>query len=197
MAMIIDEYVDAGFILLVLFLNAVIGTYQEYSASKKAKLLQNLIKTNVMVQRDREIKENDSRQVVAGDILVFEPGTKVAADVRMIETNNLLVDESLLTGESVDVNKDADFITENEKLLIPERKNMLFAGTYISSGRATGIVTDIGKNTEAGKIAQLLSQKSKAKIPLIEKMEKLTFTISIVIAVMAVSYTHLRAHETT
>jgi Ca2+-transporting ATPase len=186
MALIIEEYVDAGFILLVLFLNAVIGTYQEYSASKKAKLLQNLIKTNVMALRDREIKEIDSRQVVAGDILVFEPGTKVAADVRMIETNNLLVDESLLTGESVDVNKDAQFITENEKLLIPERKNMLFAGTYISSGRASGIVTAIGKDTEAGKIAQLLSQKSHAKIPLIEKMEKLTFTISIVIAVMVV-----------
>ena len=184
MALIIKEYTDAGFILLVLFLNAVIGTYQEYSASQKAKLLQNLIKTNVMALRDGEIKQIDSRQVVTGDILLFEPGTKVAADVRMTQTNNLTVDESLLTGESIDVNKDAHFLSDNEKLLIPERKNMLFAGTYISSGRAQGVVTAIGEHTEAGKIAQLLSKKSKAKIPLVEKMEKLSFTISIVIAIM-------------
>ena len=186
MALIIKEYTDAGFILLVLLLNAIIGTYQEYSASQKAKLLQNLIKTSVMVQRDGVIQEVDGRDIVTGDLLIFEPGTKVAADIRMTETKNLTVDESLLTGESIDVNKDALFMSDNSDLLIPERKNMLFAGTYISSGRGMGVVTAIGKETEAGKIAELLSKKSKAKIPLIEKMEKLTFTISIVIAVMIV-----------
>jgi len=186
MALIIQEYTDAGFILLVLLLNAVIGTYQEYSASQKAKLLQNLIKTNAMVIRDGTIQEIDSRYIVTGDMLIFEPGTKVAADVRMTETKNLMVDESLLTGESIDVNKDALFLSDNSDLLLPERKNMLFAGTYISSGRGLGVVSAIGKETEAGKIAQLLSKKSKAKIPLVEKMEKLTFTISIVIAVMVV-----------
>ncbi|EIF51297.1 HAD-IC family P-type ATPase [Sulfurovum sp. AR] len=186
MALIIQEYTDAGFILLVLLLNAVIGTYQEYSASQKAKLLQNLIKTNVMVLRDGELQEVDSRQIVTGDILIFEPGTKVSADVRIVEANNLMVDESLLTGESIDVHKDALFVSANEDLLISERKNMLFAGTYISSGRGLGIVTAIGKETEAGKIAQLLSKKSIAKIPLVEKMEKLSFTISIAIAIMVI-----------
>jgi len=183
MALSIQEYTDAGFILLVLFLNAVIGTYQEYSASKKAQLLQNLIKTNVMVLRNDAIHEIDSRYIVSGDILLFEPGTKVAADIRLIETKNLSVDESLLTGESLDVNKDALFLSDNSDLILPERKNMLFAGTYISSGRATGVVVSIGKDTEAGKIAQMLSKKSKAKIPLLEKMEKLSFTISIVIGI--------------
>ena len=183
MALSIQEYTDAGFILLVLFLNAVIGTYQEYSASKKAQLLQNLIKANVMVLRDDAIHEIDSRYIVPGDILLFEPGTKVAADIRLIETKNLSVDESLLTGESLDVDKDALFLSDNSDLIIPERKNMLFAGTYISSGRATGVVASIGKDTEAGKIAQMLSKKSKAKIPLLEKMEKLSFTISIVIGI--------------
>ncbi len=183
MALVIHEYTDSGFILLVLILNAVIGTYQEYSASKKAKLLQNLIKANVMVLRDGDIHEVDSRYIVPGDILVFEPGTKVAADIRLIETKNLSVDESLLTGESLDVQKDALFLSDNGDLLLPERKNMLFAGTFISSGRATGAVSSIGKDTEAGKIAQMLSKKSKAKIPLLEKMEKLSFTISIVIGI--------------
>jgi calcium-translocating P-type ATPase len=183
MALSIQEYTDAGFILLVLFLNAVIGTYQEYSASQKAKLLQNLIQANAMVLRDAVIKEIDSRYIVPGDILIFEPGTKVAADIRLIETKNLSVDESLLTGESLDVNKDALFLSNNSNLIIPEKKNMLFAGTYISSGRARGVVASIGKDTEAGKIAQMLSKKSKAKIPLLEKMEKLSFTISIVIGI--------------
>lgn len=184
MALTIHEYTDAGFILIVLLLNAVIGTYQEYSASKKAKLLESLIKTNVMVLRNDVIQEIDSRNIVPGDILIFEPGTKVAADIRLIETKNLSVDEALLTGESVDVKKDALFISENSKLLLPDRKNMLFAGTYISSGRGTGVVSSIGKDTEAGKIAQLLSKKSKAKIPLLEKMEKLSLSISIVIGIM-------------
>ncbi len=186
MALIIQEYTDAGFILAVLILNAIIGTYQEYSASQKAKLLQNLIKTNAMVLRDGMMQDVDSRYIVPGDILVFEPGTKVAADIRITETKSLMVDESLLTGESIDVNKNALFVSANDDLLIPERKNMLFAGTYVSSGRGIGLVTAIGKDTEAGKIAQLLSKKSKAKIPLLEKMEKLSFTISITIAVMVV-----------
>ena len=184
MALVIHEYTDAGFILAVLVLNAIIGTYQEYSASQKAKLLQNLIQANAMVLRNDVIQEIDSRHIVPGDILIFEPGTKVAADIRLTETNNLMVDESLLTGESIDMNKDSLFISNNVDLLLPERKNMLFAGTYISSGRALGVVSSIGKDTEAGKIAQLLSKKSKAKIPLLEKMEKLSFTISIVIGIM-------------
>ncbi len=184
MALIIQEYTDAGFILAVLFLNAVIGTYQEYSASQKAKLLENLIKTYAMVLRDDGIEEIDSPYIVPGDIVMFEPGTKVAADIRMTETKNLMVDESLLTGESLDVNKDALFLSDNNDLLLPERKNMLFAGTYISSGRGRGVVSAIGKDTEAGKIAQLLDKESKAKIPLLEKMEKLSFTISIVIGIM-------------
>jgi len=186
LALIISEYTDAGFILLVLILNAAIGTYQEYSASKKAELLQNLIKTNALVLRDGVVQEIDSRFVTLGDILVLESGTKVSADVRLIETNNLLVDESLLTGESLDIYKDAKFLSDDDSLVLGDRKNMLFAGTFISSGRGLGVVVAISKETETGKIAQLLSTKSKAKIPLIEKMEKLTFTIAIVIGVMVV-----------
>lgn len=185
MALVIEEYTDSGFILAVLVLNAIIGTYQEYSASQKARLLQDLIKSNAMVLREGVIHEIESQYIVPGDILVFESGTKVAADVRLTETKNLTVDEALLTGESVDVNKDALFSSDNPKLLLPERRNMLFAGTYISTGRAMGVVSGTGKETEAGKIAQLLSKESKAKIPLLEKMEKLSFTISIVIGIIS------------
>ncbi len=133
MALIIQEYTDAGFILTVLVLNAIIGTYQEYSASQKAKLLENLIKSNAMVLRNGVIQEIESHDIVPGDILIFEPGTKVAADVRLTETKISWLMKSLLTGESIDVNKDALFVSDNAQLLFPERKNMLFAGTYISS----------------------------------------------------------------
>ena len=187
MALTIREYMDAGFIFAVLVLNAVIGAYQEYSASQKAKLLQGLIRSNAMVLRDGIVREIESQLIVPGDLLIFEPGTKVTADVRLTETYNLIVGEPLLTGESVDVHKDALFISNNADLLLPERKNMLFAGTYISSGRGVGIAVATGKDTEAGKIAQLLSKKSKARIPLLEKMEKLSFSISVVIGIVVVA----------
>ncbi len=186
LALLIHEYTDAGFILIVLILNAVIGTYQEYSASKKADLLQNLIKTNALVLRDETVQEIDSRYVTLGDILVLESGTKVSADIRLIESNNLLVDESLLTGESLDVYKDANFLTTDKNLVLGDQKNMLFAGTFISRGRGLGAVSAIAQETETGKIAQLLSTKSKAKIPLLEKMEKLSFTIAVVIGIMVI-----------
>jgi len=183
MSLVIHEYTDAGFILAVLFLNAVIGTYQEYTALQKAKLLQELIHVNARVLRDGIVQEIESCYIVPGDILLFEPGTKAAADVRLIESSNLMADESLLTGESMDVYKDALFLSDDPDLSLPERKNILFGGTYISSGRAVGVVCSTGKDTEAGKIAQMLSQSSTAKIPLLEKMEKLTFTISVVIGI--------------
>ncbi len=186
MAAGIGEVTDAGFIMIVLLLNAAIGTYQEYSASQKAKHLENLIKTEVMVLRDGKLVAIDSRYLVPGDIVSFESGTKAAADVRLIESKNLSVDESLLTGESLDVHKDALFVSDNANLSLPERTNMLFAGTFVSSGRGMGVISAIGASTEVGKIAALLSQKSVAKIPLLEKMEKLSLTISIVIAVMVI-----------
>jgi Ca2+-transporting ATPase len=183
LSIIIKEYTDAGFIMMVLLLNAIIGTYQEYSSSQKAKHLQNLIQTKATVLRDGELHEMESRYIVPGDIVLFEPGTKVSCDVRLLSSNNLLVDESLLTGESVDIYKDADFISEDESLIVAERKNMLFAGTFISSGRGRGVAVATGAHTQTGKIAKLLSQKTKAKIPLLEKMEKLSFTISIFIGI--------------
>lgn len=183
LSIIIKEYTDAGFIMLVLVLNAVIGTYQEYSSSQKAKHLRNLILTKATVLRDGELHEMESSHIVPGDIIVFEPGTKVSADIRILHSNNLMVDESLLTGESVDIHKDSEFTTEDENLIIAEQKNMLFAGTFISSGRGEGVAVATGAHTQTGKIAQLLSKKTEAKIPLLEKMEKLTFTISIFIGI--------------
>ncbi|UFH60391.1 cation-translocating P-type ATPase [Sulfurovum mangrovi] len=187
LSLIIKEYTDAGFILLVLFLNAMIGTYQEYTSSQKARHLQNLIQTRASVLRDGQLHEIESSHIVPGDILLFEPGTKVSCDIRLLSSNHLLVDESLLTGESVDIYKDAEFLSDDASLIVAERKNMLFAGTFISSGRGRGVAAATGAYTQTGKIAALLSKKRQARIPLLEKMEKLTFTISLFIGITVVS----------
>lgn len=185
LAFSIQEFTDGFFILAVLFINAFIGTYQEYSASTKAKILQNLIKSEAVVIREANAQKIDSANVVPGDILVLESGTKVCADARLIESKQLAINESLLTGESKDVNKEADFVSEQENLHIADRKNMVYAGTFVSRGKALAVVTSTGKESEAGKIAVVLSEKSKAKIPLIEKMEKLSLSISYVVGAVS------------
>ncbi|MEA2028291.1 MAG: HAD-IC family P-type ATPase, partial [Campylobacterota bacterium] len=186
LSLVIQEYSDALFILGVLVLNAIIGTYQEYSSSQKAKQLQNLIQTKTTVIRSGQPHEIESQYIVPGDLVVVESGTKISADIRLLNAKNLKVDESLLTGESVEIDKDATFETGDPSLLLAKRKNMLFGGTFVSSGRGLGVVVATGAYSEAGKIASLLSKKPKAKIPLLDKMEKLSFTISIFIAMMVV-----------
>jgi len=182
-SMAIGEYTDALFILGVLVLNAIIGTYQEYSSSQKAKHLQNLISTHATVMRDGKALEIESSLIVPGDIVIVEPGTKVSADIRLLHSRNLQVDESLLTGESLDTAKDAEFVTDDPFLMTAGRKNMLFGGTFVSSGRGMGIAVATGAYTEAGKIAALISQESRGRIPLLEKMEKLSYTISLFMGV--------------
>ncbi len=101
----IKEYSDAAFIMAVLFINAIIGTYQEYTARKKADSLKSSVKTYVDLLRDGIKKRVLSTNVTIGDIILFESGSKVPADVRLIEASELFVDESLLTGESINVLK--------------------------------------------------------------------------------------------
>ncbi|MEA1956296.1 MAG: HAD-IC family P-type ATPase [Campylobacterota bacterium] len=183
-SLVIKEFTDAGFILAVLFINAFIGTYQEYSAGQRADALKKVLKTYVSVLRDSKRVEILSEDITVGDIVFFESGIKVPADIRLIDTNDLLVDESLLTGESIDVNKDASYISNNIDEPIGDRKNMLYAGSMITKGRAIGVVTAISQLTEVGKIASLLASSTIAKPPLIVRMEKFSLNIAKFIAVV-------------
>lgn len=183
---IIKEYTDAWFILAVLMINAAIGFYQEFTAAQKANALKQAIKTYATVLRDGEKIKLDSPYVTMSDIVLLESGDKVPADIRLIESNNLSVNESLLTGESIDVKKDANFITEDEELPLGDRQNMLYAGSYISKGRAIGIVTAIGPQTEVGGIALLLARSKSAKAPLILRMEAFALNIAKLIGVVII-----------
>ena len=180
----IKEYSDAGFITAVLVINAFIGTFQEYQANKSAQSLKKMIKTYVYALRNGEKIEIPSEDVTVGDILFFESGVKVPADTRLIESQDLYVNESQLTGESVDVFKDANYLSTDIDEPVGDRKNMLYAGSLITKGRAKGVVVCIGSQTQIGKVSELLLNSEVTKPPLLIRMEKFSFNILKFLAVV-------------
>ncbi|QHG91993.1 HAD family hydrolase [Sulfurimonas sp. CVO] len=184
-SLVIKEFSDAGFIMAALLVNAVVGTYQEYNAGERADALKKVIKTYANVLRDGKKVEILSEDVTLGDIVFFESGVKVPADIRLIEANDLQVNESLLTGESIEVSKNPQYISKDENEPIGERKNMLYGGSLVTKGRAIGVVVAIAEMTEVGKIASLLAEVKIAKPPLMLRMEKFSFNISKIISGVA------------
>ncbi len=180
----IGEFTDAYFIFGVLIINAIIGTYQEYTAGEKADSLKQIVKTYATVLRNGEKVQILSEDITIGDIVLVESGSKIPADIRLLEDKNLKVNESLLTGESVDVSKHSNFISSDLELSIGDRKNMLYAGSFVSSGRGIGVVVAIGIDSEIGKIATLLASSDEGEIPLIKKMEKFSLDIAKVIVIV-------------
>jgi calcium-translocating P-type ATPase len=183
-SVMIKELTDAGFIMAVLLINAFIGTYQEYSASQRADALKKVLKTYVSVLRDSKKLELLSEEVTVGDIIYFESGIKVPADVRLIQTHDLKVNESLLTGESIDVEKDSSYVSDDIDEPIGDRQNMLYAGSMITKGRATGVVSAVAAKTEIGKIASLLASSDVTKTPLVQRMETFSINIAKIIGVV-------------
>lgn len=182
---LIGDKKDSFFIFLVIFINVTIGAFQEWKAEKSAESLQNLLKVFIKVKRDKKEITVNAEDIVPGDIVILESGNKIPADIRLINSNNLLVDESLLTGESVAVEKKSEDITE-ENLHLTERINMLFAGSVVTSGRATGVVVETGINTEVGKIAEAITTIDISKPPLIHRMEKFAKHISYIVVVACI-----------
>lgn len=185
-SIIIKEFSDAGFIMAALLINAVVGTYQEHSAGQRADALKKIVKTIVSVLRDGNKVEILSEDITVGDIVFFESGVKVPADIRLLETNGLQVNESLLSGESIEVGKNHNYISTDVDEPIGERQNMLYGGSLITKGRAIGVVTAIADETQIGKIASLLASAKIAKPPLILRMEQFSLNISKVIGVSIV-----------
>ena len=177
-SLLIQEYSDAIFISAVLFLNAVIGCIQEYSAQRSADALQKLMMTQARVLREGEAYEIDAEEVVPGDIVLLESGERVAADMRIIESHNLEIDESLLSGESIAVIKRADVVLDADTVL-GDRINMAFAGSLVNRGRARCVVVGTGLATALGAIAESVTGESSAKAPLQERMERFTHRVAI------------------
>lgn len=181
----LKEYTDAVVIVFIVIVDLVLGTYQEYKAEKTMEALSDLVNFEVVVIRDSKEIIVDSRNLVVGDIILFDSGDKISADVRIIESSNLLVDESTLTGESIGVEKTNEIMPL--ETILSERKNMLYAATSILRGRAVGIVVETGINTEIGKIANDVNNTKETKSPLtirVEKFSKQICFITISIAIL-------------
>ncbi|MEK4760828.1 cation-translocating P-type ATPase [Viridibacillus sp. FSL E2-0187] len=152
-------------ILIVVILNAILGTVQHVKAEKSLENLKELTSPVAKVMRDNQIIEIDSEDIVVGDLLYLETGDYVSADGRLLESYNLHINESSLTGESLAVAKSTVPI-EDDQVTIGDKKNMVFTGSFVTNGRGIVIVTAIGMETEIGKIANLLDTAKEKKTPL-------------------------------
>jgi P-type Ca2+ transporter type 2C len=161
---VMHHYLDAAVIMVILFVNAIIGLVQENRAERAMEALKEMASPKAKVRRENQIDILPTREVVPGDILVFEMGDKVPADIRLIEASNLKVNESSLTGESVPVDKHIAAVSADAA--ISDRKNMLYMSTIITSGRATGIAVKTGMETEIGKIATGIQEAKVEETPL-------------------------------
>lgn len=180
---LIGEVTDALVISFIILVDVIMGTYQENKALKSAEALSKLLKVKAKVLRDGEEKEIDSENLVVGDILIVDSGTKITADCRIIECRNLQTDESVLTGESLAINKTSNVILENT--ILADRVNMLYASTNVMTGRAKAVVVAIGVNTEIGKIAKEVNAVKEEKSPLTIRMDQFSKQISILILIIA------------
>ncbi len=182
---LLKEYIDTGVIIVVLILNAIIGFIQEYKAEESVRALKKLIVPKARVIRGGKEREINSEELVPGDIVLLSSGSKVPADIRLIKTFELKIDESMLTGESIPAEKISHAI--KEKSLPPgDQKNMAFMGTIVVNGRGKGVVVHTAGNTILGEIAYEVKKLSLTKTPLQEKITKFAKFIGLLVFVSAV-----------
>ena len=183
--LVLGEYVDAGVIAAVLALNAVIGFTQERRAETAVRELSRLVSPRARVIRNGHEREVDSVDLVPGDLVLLESGARVPADLRLISVTTLSVDESLLTGESVPVDKDIDPLPVGTT--VANRRNMAHTGTVVSRGRGKGYVVATGADTELGSIAESLRTEAPAPTPLQQRMARFAMIVSVIVVVASVA----------
>ncbi|AIS08817.1 Calcium-transporting ATPase [Lactobacillus sp. wkB8] len=175
-----QEWTDAAIIMIVVILNAVLGVFQETRSEEAINALKKMATPNAHVRRDGQIMEIPSTELLPGDVVLLEAGDVVPADLRLTVTKSLKIEESALTGESVPVDKVSTTIDE-EKVALADQDNMAFANTNVTYGRGEGIVTEIGMNTEVGKIATMLNNTDETDTPLKRNLNQLGKTLTIMI----------------
>ncbi|WP_226648269.1 cation-translocating P-type ATPase [Microbulbifer variabilis] len=188
-SLMVGKLADATFIGLVLLINALIGALQEFHAHLSAKALRKLMVIPARVIREGKVLEVPSEELMPGDLVLLESGDRVPADLRLWQSNNLEVDESVLTGESLPVNKDSNLLCHTETP-VADRLNLCFAGSLVASGRGRGWITATGLSTEMGKLSLSMESIEAVKPPLFQRIErfskKLTIALLITVAILAV-----------
>lgn len=180
----LEKYADAVVIALVVLANAIIGFIQEGKAQHALESLSKLLVPEARVLRDGVSMVLSSRELVVGDVVLLEAGDRVPADLRLFYVKNLRADESILTGESVPVEKNAATITTG-CISFGDQKNVSFAGTLISQGQGRGIVVATGNDTQIGRISEFIRESKEISTPLLRKMARLSVILSVVIVVIA------------
>jgi len=179
--LIYKKYTDTIAIFLVVLINTFIGFYQEYRASKILEELKKIVKIEAKVKRDGSQKILDSTELVPGDIVILSAGDKVPADGRVIESQNLKLNEMVLTGEFLPSLKHSQVLPEDT--ILADRENMVYMGTVVEEGQGKAMVTETGSNTEIGKIAGMIKEKEK-KTPLQKKIRKLGIEIALIVGIL-------------
>lgn len=180
----LKEYADMTVILAVVLANAIIGFIQEYKAERALESLAKMLVPEASVVRNGQRRTIHSRELVAGDVVLLEAGDRVPADLRVFYVKNLRADESILTGESMAVEKIISPI-EMENIPPADQKNMVFAGTLITQGMGRGIVVATAKDTEVGRISEFIRQSEEMSTPLVRKIASLGVSLSVVILLIS------------
>ena len=182
---IMGETVNAFLIIAIVIMNAAFGLVQEAKADKALEALAKMSSPKAKVIRDGQREVVSSDEIVPGDIVVIETGDSIPADLRLIESTNLEIQEAALTGESVASEKDADFVGDS-KTPLGDRKNMAYMSTVVTYGRGLGVACATGMNTEVGKIAQAISAVDTSTTPLQKKLDNLGKKLGLVIILISV-----------
>ncbi|MEX0720438.1 MAG: cation-transporting P-type ATPase [Balneolaceae bacterium] len=180
---LLGHWIDTAVILAVVLINAIVGFLQEGKAEKALEQISEMLTPHTTVLRNGKKEDVEADQLIPGDIVLLESGDKVPADLRLIEVNNLKVDESVLTGESEGVQKSVKPV--DEEAVINDQENMAFSGTLVTYGRGRGVITATAIDTEIGKISEMLSEQEKLTTPLLKKIERFGRWLSVVIVVIS------------
>lgn len=181
----VEGFIDVAIIVGIIILNTIIGYVQEDKAEKALESLKEMSEPYTKVYRDGQVKKIPTKDIVIGDLILFEAGDIVGADCYIIETKGISCDESSLTGESEPVSKSVNNGLPEDTVL-GDRTNMVFSGSNVTFGRALGIVVATGMETELGKIAQMLTENKPETTPIQKKLSKLGKMLSIMVIVIAV-----------
>lgn len=184
-----QEWLDGIAILVVIFINAIIGFYMEFQAGRSMEALKKMVSISVKVLRDGSLSEINSEILVPGDVIYLEAGDMTPADARLFNSAQMQVDEASLTGESVPVEKAPAILPTDTPLA--EQSNLLFKGTFITKGNGWAVVTGTGMNTELGKIAHLVGTSDQAVTPLERKLEAFSgrlikITVGLVVVIFGI-----------
>lgn len=178
------DYFDSIIIIAIVVFNGIMGLIQEAKAEKSIEALKKMSAPVAKVRRNGKVLTVNGEDIVPGDIVILETGCYVPADIRLTNTYNLKVEESSLTGETEAVEKDENAVFNNQKIPLGDMKNMVFAGTAVVNGHAEGIVTNIGMNTEVGKIASMIITNEAPQTPIQKKLSEVGKVLGIVCVVI-------------